>query len=331
LGSIRKLFSQGLTQQKVAVESAEAAWQKAQTALGAAAEQKNSLGMQLQSTTRQVEVLTLKLAELTADGKQVAARQAELEQISMSWAAAKAGLQEIEKALAAFGGDPRDEVARLEKQLHAADDAAAKALAEESREEGRLENLSVQGPYSALARAEEDVVRLERDLEAEELRVAAIKLLRDTVAQCRAEALASVAAPVEATATRILQRIAGERLGRVQLGDSFEPGHVRPELAEASVPIENVSGGEREQIYLATRLALAEVLARGERQLVVLDDVLTATDSGRLARVMGILEEAAQRLQVLVLTCHPERYRGLEAASFIDLEAIVRQSAEEAD
>jgi hypothetical protein len=57
---------------------------------------------------------------------------------------------------------------------------------------------------------------------------------------------------------------------------------------------------------------------------IVLDDVLTATDAGRLARVMGVLEEAAQRLQVLVLTCHPERYRGLEGASFVDLEAIVQ-------
>jgi uncharacterized protein YhaN len=84
------------------------------------------------------------------------------------------------------------------------------------------------------------------------------------------------------------------------------------------------SGGEREQIYLAARLALAEVLAKDERQLVVLDDVLTATDAGRLARVMAILEEAAQRLQILVLTCDPERYRGLEAANFIDLETILR-------
>jgi uncharacterized protein YhaN len=55
-----------------------------------------------------------------------------------------------------------------------------------------------------------------------------------------------------------------------------------------------------------------------------LDDVLTATDSGRLALVMAILEEAAQRLQILVLTCHPERYRGLEGANFIDLESILR-------
>ena len=49
--------------------------------------------------------------------------------------------------------------------------------------------------------------------------------------------------------------------------------------------IERVRGRECEQIYLATRLVLADVLARDERQLVALDDVLTATDTGRLARV----------------------------------------------
>jgi uncharacterized protein YhaN len=95
-------------------------------------------------------------------------------------------------------------------------------------------------------------------------------------------------------------------------------------MAEESVSVDQISGGEREQVYLATRLALAEVLAQGERQLVVLDDVLAATDAGRLARVMDVLEEAALRLQLLILTCHPERYRGLEGASFIDLEAAIQ-------
>ena len=57
----------------------------------------------------------------------------------------------------------------------------------------------------------------------------------------------------------------------------------------------------------------------------LLDDVLTATDSGRLARVMAVLEEAAERLQVLILTCHPERYRGLRQGRFFDFETLVRE------
>lgn len=101
-------------------------------------------------------------------------------------------------------------------------------------------------------------------------------------------------------------------------------GRVRPDRAVGPGLAKQMSGGERAQVYLAPRLALADVLARGERQLVVLDDVLTATDTGRLARVMGVLEVAAQRLQVLILTCHPERYRGLAGANFVDLEDIVR-------
>jgi uncharacterized protein YhaN len=61
---------------------------------------------------------------------------------------------------------------------------------------------------------------------------------------------------------------------------------------------------------------------------VVLDDVLAATDTGRMARVLIILEEMVKRLQVLILTCHPERYRGLERANFINLEEIIREQAE---
>jgi uncharacterized protein YhaN len=59
----------------------------------------------------------------------------------------------------------------------------------------------------------------------------------------------------------------------------------------------------------------------------VLDDVLTATDAARLARILTILEEAAQRLQVLIITCHPERYRGLDGAQFFDLEAMLHDGA----
>jgi len=169
------------------------------------------------------------------------------------------------------------------------------------------------------------MAQLQHDVKVEELRVEAVKLLRDTVAACRAEAVAAVAGPVETIATRTFQRIAGSRLGRIQIGDNFEPSAILPETASESVPLDNLSGGEQEQLYLATRLALAQALRRDERQLVVLDDVLTASDSGRLARVMNVLEEAAQDLQILILSCHPERYRALKTARFIDLEEALQK------
>jgi uncharacterized protein YhaN len=243
----------------------------------------------------------------------------------MAWEAARGRLAEVDGRLAEHHGDPVATVGILEAQREAALQESDRARDLEIREEANLERLSAQGPYSALVPAEEKVAHLEGELRREELRVEAVRLLHETVAACRAEALGAVAGPVEAVATRTLQRIAGGRLGRIRVGDGFEPAAVVPDVVAEAVSLDNLSGGEQEQLYLATRLALAEVLAREERQLVVLDDVLTATDSGRLARVMAVLEEAAERLQVLILTCHPERYRGLRQGRFFDFEALVRE------
>jgi uncharacterized protein YhaN len=132
-----------------------------------------------------------------------------------------------------------------------------------------------------------------------------------------------VLGPVERRASETLRRITGPELGAIRLDESFLPNHVAPESTDATVAIDEISGGEREQVHLAVRLALADSLFDGQRQLVVLDDVLTATDSARFARVLPILEEAAERFQILILTCHPERYRGLPEARFFDLEQKV--------
>jgi len=307
------------------VESAERAWEKAQAGLTAVSGHRETLLLRLEDIRRQVTSVGIKLAELTGDGKSLPEREAELQPLSMAWEAARGRLAEIDSRLAEYQGDPVATVAILEAQREAALQESDRARDLEVREEANLERLSAQGPYSDLVSAEEKVVHLEGELRREELRVEAIRLLYKTIAACRAEALGAVAGPVEAVATRTLQRIAGRRLGRIRVGDGFEPAAVVPDLVEEAVTLDNLSGGEQEQLHLATRLALAEVLAREERQLVVLDDVLTATDSGRLARVMAVLEEAAERLQVLILTCHPERYRGLRQGRFFDFETLVRE------
>ena len=236
---------------------------------------------------------------------------------------------EIEGKLSVYGVDPREDVKKLELRLKAAEDTARMSLESEKIEEGSLLLLEKDGSYSALAMAEEKATRLEAETAREKLRMDAIRLLHGTVAACRTETLAGVTAPVESIVTRNLMRIAGPRFGRVRLGETFEPVHVVPrETENINATPGDLSGGEQEQLYFVTRLALAEVLSRDERQLVVLDDVLAFTDSGRLNRALAILEEAAQRNQVVVLTCRPEWYRGIPSASFIDLEAIVNARRE---
>jgi uncharacterized protein YhaN len=83
-----------------------------------------------------------------------------------------------------------------------------------------------------------------------------------------------------------------------------------------------MSAGEQEQIYFATRLALAEVLSEGERQVLVLDDPLVNTDPERLPRVLEIIQEKSGRLQFVILSCHPERYMDLPGGVVHHLEKL---------
>ena len=309
------------------VDEAESRWENAKNAHSLAEQRQAKRTMQLDATHAQVESARRRLDELTADGREDAQREAELRQRAMEHSAAAGKVAEAEKQLKAFAGDPHEGVDILERQLANSRDQSQKAVEELGQVEGRLQQIAAEAPYSAMAETEETLSRLEESIAAEKLHNDAIRLLHETIRDCRSTAVEAVLGPVQQRASRTMQRIAGSRLGEIRFSESFLPELVSPESLDNPVAIDQISGGECEQVHLAVRLALADVLFdvssdRG-RQLVVLDDVLTATDTARLARTLRILEEAADRFQVLILTCHPERYRGLPDAEFIDLEKRV--------
>jgi uncharacterized protein YhaN len=275
---------------------------------------------------REVTSISERLDHMQKDGMDDQQRVAKLNEISLEWDAARSAAEKLETELSRFQDDPRLLAERLEKQQNAIQDQASNALESLKKEEGRLEQLATTGPYSALSQVEELIAELRTQIDSEELRINAIRLLRDTVHHCKANLLSDLRKPVEESATRMIHRIAGTRLGTVQLADKFQPQAVTPRMASSEVTLLDLSGGETEQVHLAVRLALAEVLAGDDRRFLVLDDILTATDTGRLARILSILEEAAQRLQLFILTCHPERYRGLSVAHFYDLEELLSGS-----
>ncbi len=86
-------------------------------------------------------------------------------------------------------------------------------------------------------------------------------------------------------------------------------GSLREAVAEQSY-------GTQEQISLVARLAYADLLAAsGRATLLLIDDGILNTDGERLERVKRILYDASQRHQVLLFSCHPERWSGLGVAA----------------
>lgn len=81
-----------------------------------------------------------------------------------------------------------------------------------------------------------------------------------------------------------------------------------------------LSGGTREQVAAAVRLAMAEVLAanHGGSLPVVFDDSFAFSDPNRVRSLQRMLDLAATRgLQVIVLTCNPSDYASLGARQSI--------------
>lgn len=311
------------------IDEAEPRWEQANIALSSASEKMASHQKDLKNLQRRMTLIRHQLEELTNDGQDDSQRAADLQRRAMEWNAAEGGVEKANEELTAFAGDPCQEVEVLQRQLDEARKGVSTTTSALGEANGQLQQLVSLAPYSELSKVEERISDLQDSIAREGLRNNAMRLLFETIKDCRSSAVKAVVGPVEQRATNTLHRIAGSRLGSIKFEDSkrsFLPEEVAPVGVEQPVPIGELSGGEKEQVHLAVRLALADVLFQGERQLVVLDDVLTSSDTARLARILTILEEAADKFQILILTCHPERYRGLARAEFFDLEGIVTAS-----
>ena len=71
-----------------------------------------------------------------------------------------------------------------------------------------------------------------------------------------------------------------------------------------------LSQGARDQLYLALRLAVCELVLRSEQACpIILDDALVAFDQKRMERALELLKTVAEKRQVLLFTCHRRESR----------------------
>ena len=101
---------------------------------------------------------------------------------------------------------------------------------------------------------------------------------------------------------------------RIAIDDSLSPGPLTREGTSGSEsgPVDELSFGAREQMGVIARLAYADLLKEaGKPTLIILDDALVHSDDARLAQMKRVLFDAATRHQILLFTCHPEKWRDM--------------------
>ncbi|HIZ35263.1 MAG TPA: AAA family ATPase [Candidatus Ruania gallistercoris] len=115
-------------------------------------------------------------------------------------------------------------------------------------------------------------------------------------------------------------------LGRIVYGPGFDVD-VQDDLTirsrtldSVTVRFDQLSAGAREQLAIITRLACAAVVEPDQGVPVIIDDALGYSDPDRLDRMNAMIGSLAADAQVILLTCTPDRYRGIGNASVIRLE-----------
>lgn len=215
------------------------------------------------------------------------------------------------------------EAQAVDAELIAANQAAER-LEREHAETGRMLNdtaveLAVMGTQGRQGQLDAAQIA-HAHATAEHLRVSrrarSAQLLRSVMTRHREDTRQSYVAPFR---TEI------ERLGRTVFGETFEI-EIDSDLRICSrtldgktVPYESLSGGAKEQLGILARLAGAALVAREDSVPVVIDDALGFSDPDRLIKMGAVFDQVGDDGQVIVLTCTPTRYLGIEDAHIIEL------------
>lgn len=182
---------------------------------------------------------------------------------------------------------------------------------------GRLRERTDQ--YQKLAALREQHAALQAETNESELQAAAIQLLSQVFQEARSALQSDTVGPLRQRVAARLSRFTGDRYRGLRMDESLAPIGLIPREAEAA-ELTDLSFGTQEQLMFLTRLCLAEMLSeKHARQCLILDDSLVHTDDRRMAMALEMLSEFGQSSQVLILTCHPERFSRLEHARSFDL------------
>lgn len=158
-----------------------------------------------------------------------------------------------------------------------------------------------------------------RELENRSLfrRAGAARLLLDIMREERDMARKAYIRPIKEKVEKLCHLVFD---GSCEVDISDDLQIVSRTMDNITVPFEYLSAGAKEQLSLIFRLACSMIVANdGDGTPIVLDDALGYTDSDRLPLMGAVFAKAAKECQIVILTCVPNRYSNVGAATIIPI------------
>jgi hypothetical protein len=157
------------------------------------------------------------------------------------------------------------------------------------------------------------------------LRASALRLLCTRLQENQQQAIERLYAPLHARLQHYLAMLFPEASTKTVIEDLGTTGLRRDGL---TLRLDDYSYGTREQLGVLARLGYADLLREaGQPTLLILDDALVHSDPNRRAQMQRILFDAAQRHQILLLTCRREDWVGAGASHQVDVGALTRATS----
>jgi hypothetical protein len=196
----------------------------------------------------------------------------------------------------------------IDARAKAAAEARTKLEMEIARLEGIVEIEGGKGLADREAAAREEAEAARAALQRTTEEADTLKLLRETLDQAREETSAKFVGPVAKRARRYIERLLPGC--DLSFSENLALGAViRGGVSEGCA---DLSRGTQEQLAILTRIAFADMLLEQGRPVsLILDDPLVYSDDARLDLMVEILCEAAERMQVILLTCRERAFRHL--------------------
>lgn len=215
------------------------------------------------------------------------------------------GAQRLTQALRAQGGrELTDEAEPAQPTL-----SLEQAAQETGRLQVELERLDrslnqARGKQQALGDPAALSARLEQvteELERREREYQAISIAMDTLQQANAQLQQRFSPQLNRAAGALLSRLTGGKYRTLSLDKELDASAAgeRDVLPHSALYL---SKGTVDQIYLAVRLAVCDLCLPDAP--LVLDEALAAFDDVRAKRALELLQDLAQKRQILLFSCH---------------------------
>ena len=140
--------------------------------------------------------------------------------------------------------------------------------------------------------------------------IAAIDLAQETMTSLSTSIRNSFGLYLNKEASQLIHQITGGIYNSMSVDENL---HVFMNTKTKLVPLNQVSSGTMDQVYLALRLAAAKLIQKGEDSLpLIFDDSFVLYDDERLRTALRWLVKAYPG-QIIIFTCHQREAQMLTA------------------